>query len=113
MVCGVSFAFSRRLMPSCSGLVPPPMASAVMMTSQFSLRPETPTARRDAGHEPGLEDHRQGYPGGRRPVAPARPPKGLTVTLWTTALAPDAAYVTRLRHFRGGRVAARILRVAR
>jgi hypothetical protein len=73
----------------------------------------TPTARRDAGHEPGLEDHRQGYPGGRRPRTPARPPRGVTVTLWTTALAPDAAYVTRLRHFRGGRVASRILRVGR
>ena len=71
----------------------------------------TPTARRDAGHEPGLEDHRQGYPGGRRPRKPPRPAKGFTATLWTTALDGRTAYVTRLRHLRRGATEARILRV--
>jgi hypothetical protein len=42
----------------------------------------------------------------RRPRRP-RPegPPGTTTTLWTTALAADAAYVTRLRHGGGGPVA--------
>jgi hypothetical protein len=34
------------------------------------------------------------------------------VTLWTTALAPDAAYVTRLRQ-RPGAVESRILKIIR
>ena len=69
-----------------------------------------PTARSDDGHERGKRDHREGYPGGRRPAAPARPPAGVTVTLWTTAFDGATAYVTQLRHRRGGRVQARILR---
>ncbi len=71
----------------------------------------TPTARRDSGHEPGLEDHRQGYPGGKRPPQPPRPAEGYTATLWTTALDGRTAYVTRLRHRPDGRVESRILRV--
>jgi hypothetical protein len=52
----------------------------------------------------------------RRVRRPARPPKegppGTTTTLWTTALAPDAAYVTRLRQ-RRGTTTADLLRVPR
>ena len=70
----------------------------------------TPTARRDAGHEAGKRLHRQGYRGGRRPPQPRRPRRGLTVTLWTTALDGDTAYVTRLRH-RSGRTTASLLRM--
>jgi MFS family permease len=70
-----------------------------------------PTTRRDAGHEPGLGLHHQGYPGGRRPPEPKRTPRGLTVTLWTTALDGSTAYVTQLRHLRGGTTRASLLRV--
>jgi hypothetical protein len=52
----------------------------------------------------------------RRVPRPRRPPKegppGTTTTLWTTALAPDAAYVTRLTQ-RGSRTSADLLRLAR
>jgi hypothetical protein len=52
----------------------------------------------------------------RRVVRPKRPPKegppGTTTTLWTTALAPDAAYVTRLKQ-RAGQTTADVLRFAR
>ena len=52
----------------------------------------------------------------RRVVQPRRPrkegPRGTTTTLWTTALAPDAAYVTRLRQRRGP-ATADVLRFAR
>jgi hypothetical protein len=56
------------------------------------------TVRRDAGHEPGHHRHGAGYPGGRPPRLPERAPRGVEITLWTTALAPGAAYVTRTRH---------------
>jgi hypothetical protein len=69
----------------------------------------TPTARRDAGYEKGHHPHRAGYPGGKRPKAPARPPKGLTVTLWTTALSGDTALLTWLRHRAGRPAESRIL----
>ena len=49
-----------------------------------------PTGRRDAGHEPGKEHHKHGWP---RKLWP-RPKRGLSATLWTTALAADVAYVT-------------------
>jgi len=68
----------------------------------------TPTARRDKGYEDGRRPHREGYPGGRRPETAPRPRAGATVTLWTTALDGASAYVTRLRHLRGGRTQARI-----
>ena len=55
-----------------------------------------PTVRRDAGHEPGRSRHGAGYPGGRPPRLPERAPAGVELELWTTALAPDAAYVTRI-----------------
>ena len=71
----------------------------------------TPTARRDQGYEDGHVPHHQGYPGGRRPKLPPRPPAGLTVTLWSTALADGSAYVTWVRNFNSGRVVSKILRV--
>ena len=61
----------------------------------------TPSARRDRGVEPGRSHHRAGYPGGRHPPSPARPRAGVTDTLWSTALGPAAAYVTRLRRIPG------------
>jgi hypothetical protein len=49
----------------------------------------------------------------RQPVRPApEGPRGTTTTLWTTALAADAAYVTRVRQ-RAGTTAADVLRFAR
>ena len=55
-----------------------------------------PTIRRDAGKERHRERHGAGYPGGRAPKLPERAPKGVQVTLWSTALAPGAGYVSRL-----------------
>ena len=53
----------------------------------------------------------------RRTVQPTRPartgPAGATTTLWTTALAADAAYVTRVRTTRAGRTTSTVLRVDR
>jgi hypothetical protein len=68
----------------------------------------TPTGRRDSAHEPGYvkDEH---YPGGLYP----RPPAGRSDTLWTTALGPGAAYVTRLRQRTGKAASAVILRVTR
>jgi hypothetical protein len=68
-----------------------------------------PTGRRDAGHEPGIEHQRHGHP--RRLWRRPRP--GLAATLWTTALAADAAYVTRLRQVAGQPPVAELLRVTR
>ncbi|HVF79914.1 MAG TPA: hypothetical protein VNA28_16595 [Solirubrobacteraceae bacterium] len=62
-----------------------------------SLLTMHPTVRRDAGHERGRERHDEGYPRGRAPRLPERAPAGVTVTLWSTALAHDAAYVSRIR----------------
>ena len=56
-----------------------------------------PTGRRDAGHEPGEEP--QAARAAAQAVAAA--PRGLSATLWTTALGDDAAYVTRLRQVSG------------
>jgi hypothetical protein len=68
----------------------------------------TPTGRRDAEHEPGYvkDEH---TPGGLYP----RPPAGRSDTLWTTALGPHGAYVTRLRQRTGKATQAVILRVSR
>jgi hypothetical protein len=68
-----------------------------------------PTGRRDEGHEPGKSHHRHGWP--RK--LPPRPKRGVHVTLWSTALAADAAYVTRLRQDTGRPVTATLLRIAR
>jgi hypothetical protein len=68
-----------------------------------------PTGRRDAGYEPGAEHHRHGHP----QKLPPRPDPGVHLTLWTTALTADAAYVTRLRQDTGKPLKATLLRVAR
>ncbi|HEV2814898.1 MAG TPA: hypothetical protein VGW10_16705, partial [Solirubrobacteraceae bacterium] len=68
-----------------------------------------PAIRADKGYSTKHGPH-------RRVAQPRRPrkegPRGTTTTLWTTALAPDAAYVTRLRQ-RGGATTADVLRLAR
>jgi hypothetical protein len=68
-----------------------------------------PTGRRDSGHDPGKEHHRHGWP---RKLWP-RPKRGLSATLWTTALAADVAYVTLLRQVSGAPLEVAILRVER
>jgi len=68
-----------------------------------------PTGRRDAGHEPGDRHKRHGQPH----KLWRRPRRGLSLTLWTTALTEDAAYVTRLRQVSGRPLATEILRVSR
>jgi hypothetical protein len=68
-----------------------------------------PTGRRDAGHEPGKEHHKHGWP---RRLWP-RPKRGLSAKLWTTALAADVAYVTLLRQVSGAPLEVAILRVER
>ncbi len=75
----------------------------------FSMHP---VARRDAGHEPGHERHGAGYPGGKAPKLPERAPLGVSEMLWSTALAPGAAYVSRLRRAPDGTTNT-ILRLAR
>ncbi len=72
----------------------------------------TPTARRDATHEKGRHRHSAGYKGGKPPRLAPRPPAGVVDTLWTTALGPTAAYVTRLRK-RSGVTSATVLSVPR
>ncbi|MEA2154369.1 MAG: hypothetical protein QOE11_509 [Solirubrobacteraceae bacterium] len=71
-----------------------------------------PTVRRDAGHEPGHHRHGAGYPGGRAPRLPPRAPAGVDLTLWTTALARGAAYVTSIRRA-GGATTTQILAIRR
>jgi hypothetical protein len=68
-----------------------------------------PTGRRDAGHEPGDEHKRHGHPHRLW----KRPRRGVSNTLWTTALTEDEAYVTRLRQIAGEPLVAEILRVPR
>ena len=68
-----------------------------------------PTGRRDAGHEPGDRHKRHGQPH----KLWRRPRRGLSLTLWTTALTGDAAYVTRLRQVSGRPLETEILRVSR
>jgi hypothetical protein len=60
------------------------------------------TVRRDSGHERGRKRHNEGYPRGRAPRLPERAPVGVTATLWSTALTPDAAYVSRIRRTASG-----------
>ena len=67
------------------------------MRKDRALYGTVPTGRRDAGYEPGAEHHRHGHP----KKLPPRPKRGVRITLWSTALAPDAAYVTRLRQDAG------------
>ena len=68
-----------------------------------------PTGYRDAGHEPGNEHKKHGHPHKMW----KRPRRGVSPTLWTTALAADAAYVTRLRQTSGQALATEIVRVDR
>ena len=68
----------------------------------------TPTGFRDNGYERGRRDTRHNH---RK--LPPRPRRGLSASLWTTALAADAAYVTRLRQAAGTALVAEILRVDR
>lgn len=68
-----------------------------------------PTGRRDAGHEPGNEHKQHGQPH----KLWKRPARGVSSTLWTTALAGDAAYVTRLRQVSGEPLVSEIVRVPR
>ena len=71
-----------------------------------------PVVRRDAGYERGRKRHREGYPRGRAPRLAERAPPGVTVTLWSTALAPGAAYVSRIRRTAAGTSSA-IVRLTR
>ena len=57
--------------------------------------------QRDREREPGRHRHRVGYPHHRHPPLPPRAAPGVVATLWTTALGPGTAYVTRLRAVRG------------
>jgi hypothetical protein len=72
-----------------------------------------PTGRRDVEHEKGHGLHHAGYPHGKRPKLPPRPPAGVTDTLWTTALSPTTAYVTRIRKRTGAATTSTILSVPR
>jgi hypothetical protein len=67
--------------------------------------------RRDREHERGRHRHRQGYPGRRHPPLPPRSAPGVVATLWSTALMPGAAFVTRLRVVRGKGRSADVLSV--
>jgi hypothetical protein len=81
-------------------------------TRDQTLYRTTPTARRDAVREPGRHRHSAGYKRRKPPPLAPRPPAGVVDTLWTTALGPSAAYVTRLRK-RNGATTATILSVPR
>ncbi len=67
------------------------------------------SGRRDREREPGRRRHRHQ---GIRPELPPRAAPGVVYTLWTSALAPNAAYVTRLHVRSGAPQTADILRVA-
>ena len=77
-----------------------------------SLLTKGRTVRPDAGHERGRDRHGAGYPGGRPPKRPERPQQGTATTLWSTALAPGVAYVTRIKTTPQGTTSV-ILRLAR
>jgi hypothetical protein len=91
-----------------------PYHQALVLGPRIARRGRTllriaPAIEADRGYATPHGPHR---PGARRPRRPPREgPPGTTTTLWTTALAPDAAYVTRLRA-RHGRTRAALLRVA-
>jgi hypothetical protein len=72
-----------------------------------------PTGRRDLGREPGHHRHRAGYRDHKPPKLWRRPPAGITDTLWTTALGPTTAYVTRIRKRTGAPTTSTILSVPR
>jgi hypothetical protein len=72
-----------------------------------------PTARRDPGREKGHQRHRAGYKNHKPPKLWRRPPAGITDTLWTTALGPTTAYVTRIRKRTGAATTSTIISVPR
>jgi hypothetical protein len=72
-----------------------------------------PTGRRDLGREKGHHRHRAGYRDHKPPKLWRRPPAGITDTLWTTALGPTTAYVTRIRKRAGTATTSTILSVPR
>jgi hypothetical protein len=72
-----------------------------------------PTGRRDLGREKGHHRHRAGYKDHKAPKLWRRPPAGITDTLWTTALGPTTAYVTRLRKRTGAATTSTIIGVPR
>jgi len=84
----------------------------VRTTSDRVLYRTTPTARRDASREAGRHRHSAGYRRRKPPPLAPRPPAGVVDTLWTTALGPAEAFVTRLRR-RGGVTSATLLSVPR
>ncbi len=105
----------------CSTSTPPPSASGCdsgeRRRPRRHRRPHRlrPAAHRTARRRPrarGHGLHHAGYPHGRRPPAPERPPRGVTRTLWTTALSERNAYVARLRHRAGGATESVLLRVS-
>jgi len=69
------------------------------------------SGRRDREHERGRRRHRQGYRHHGPPPLPPRAAPGVVDTLWSTALAGDSAYVTRLRARQGLPRSGDILRV--
>jgi len=92
-----------------------PYSQALLLGSRTGRRGRTllriaPAIRADKGYNTDHGPH-------RRTIKPARPrptgPAGSTTTLWTTALAADAAYVTRVRTTRAGRTTSTVLRVDR
>jgi hypothetical protein len=66
-----------------------------------------PTGRRDAGHDPGKQHLKHGWP----KKLWARPRAGVSSTLWTTALGEGVAYCAVLRQVAGQPLAVKILRV--
>jgi hypothetical protein len=80
-----------------------PAADVVLLT-------QPSPGQRDREHERGRHRHRAGYRG-HRPPLPPRAPRGVVPTLWTTAIAPGVAYVTRLRAIKGRRRTGDILSV--
>jgi hypothetical protein len=86
-----------------------PIAPADPAADRVLLVQPSP-GQRDREHERGRHRHRQGYRG-RRPPLPPRAPRGVVATLWTTALDPGTAYVTRLRAIKDRAQTADILSV--
>jgi hypothetical protein len=76
-----------------------PIAPADSNADAVLLTQPSP-GQRDREHEHGRHRHRAGYRGNRPPLPP-RSPRGVVATLWTTALVPGTAYVTRLRAIKG------------
>jgi hypothetical protein len=104
---------SRLLYVHATGVVQQlrlgPIAPADPAADRVLLTQPSP-GQRGREHERGRHRHREGYRGRRAPLPP-RAPRGVVATLWTTALAPGAAYVTRLRAINGRRRTADILSV--